>query len=300
MGEQAASDAAAGVSRPHALRRWSAGIAAALAALMLAGGCATLDQQQRRWIFQPSDRSWSGGEWASQGMQDVWIDFHSRETGQAVRLHALWLPQPDATAPVLLYLHGAGWNVRGSAHRMRRMHELGFSVLGIDYRGFGQSTRALPSEETAFEDALAAWRWVAAERPQSRRYVFGHSLGGAIAVHLASEVDDAAGLMVEASFSSIRDVVGTTRWGWLPVGPLITQPFDAANRIAGVRAPVLVVHGSADHLIRPELGRRLYEGARTPKRFVLVEGGTHHSTNGIAQPAYREALVELFGWPAAR
>ena len=109
---------------------------AAAAALGLASGCATLDEKQREWIFQPSDRTWSGGLAAAQGMDDVWIPFRSAETGQPVRLHGLWLAQPQPGAPVLLYLHGARWDVRGSAHRMRRLQALGFSVLGVDYRGF--------------------------------------------------------------------------------------------------------------------------------------------------------------------
>ena len=241
------------------------------------------------------DRTWSGGLAAAQGMQDVWIAFHSQEAGQDVRLHGLWLPQPQADAPLLLYLHGARWDVRGSAHRMRRMHELGFAVLGVDYRGFGRSTAALPSERLAYEDAHAAWQWLGERHPGLPRYLFGHSLGSAIAVHLASEVSDVAGLLVEGSFPSIPDVVSSLKWGWLPVGPLITQRFDAGERIARVRAPVLVVHGSADQLIAPELGRSLYERAPAPKRFVLVEGGSHHNTNAVGLAQYREAVAELFG-----
>ena len=84
----------------------------------------------------------------------------------------------------------------------------------------------------------------------------------------------------------------------LPVGPFITQRFDSAERIASVKAPVLVVHGSEDRLIKPELGRALYDRAPGPnKRFVLVEGGSHHSTNAVGQAAYREAVAELFGLP---
>jgi len=280
--------------------RW---IAAALAALALLGGCATLDQKQREWIFQPSDRSWPGGLAAAQGMSDVWIDFEARGgAGAPARLHGLWLDGPAPDAPVLLYLHGARWDVRGSAPRMRRMQELGFAVLGIDYRGFGRSSAGLPSEQQAYEDARAAWDWLAERYPQRPRYVFGHSLGGAIAVQLASELGDAAtGLIVEGSFTSIRAVVDDYRWGWLPgswLGPLITQHFDAAARIAAVKAPVLIVHGSEDRIIKPALGRALFERAPEPKRFVLVEGGSHHNTNAVGQGQYRAALAELFGLPA--
>jgi hypothetical protein len=275
--------------------RW---LLAPLAAMALLAGCAALDERQREWIFQPSDRTWWGGLAAAEGMQDVWIDFTSDASAQPVRLHALWIGQPRADAPVLLYLHGARWDVRGSAHRMRRMHELGFAVLGVDYRGFGRSTPVLPSEEMAYEDARAAWDWLGREHPQAQRYVFGHSLGGAIAVQLASEVGDASGLMVEGSFTSIPDVVGTFKWGWLPVGPFITQRFDAGQRMGRLRTPVLIVHGSEDQLISPELGRALYEQAPQPKRFVLVEGGSHHNTNAVGQPQYRQAVRDLFGLTA--
>ncbi|MDO9115017.1 MAG: alpha/beta fold hydrolase [Polaromonas sp.] len=280
----------------RARRRWRAGVVlAALALAAVLGGCAALDEQQRKWIFQPGDRTWWGGAAAAEGMDDVWIAFNSPAEGNAVRLHGLWLPQPRADAPVLLYLHGARWDVRGSAPRMRRMHELGFAVLGIDYRGFGRSSAGLPSETLAGEDARAAWNWLARQRPGVPRYVFGHSLGGALAVQLAAAVPDEAGLIVENSFPSIADVVRTFKWGWLPVAPLITQRLDAGARIADVGTPVLVVHGSEDNLIRPELGRELFERAREPKRFMLVEGGTHHSTNAVGQAQYRDVLAELFG-----
>ena len=266
---------------------------------LVLSGCATLDQKQREWVFQPSKQSWWGGATAAEGMQDVWIEFDAHDSGEPVKLHGLWLPQARADAPLLLYLHGARWDVRSSAHRMRRMHELGFAVLGIDYRGFGQSTDALPSETMAYEDARAAWDWLGRQHPGLPRYVFGHSLGGAIAVQLAASVDDESGVVVEGSFTSVPDVFSSFKWGWLPVGPLITQRFDAASRVDKLGSPLLVVHGSSDRLIPPELGRKLYERAKDPKRFVLVEGGSHHNTNSVGQAQYREAVTELFGLQAA-
>lgn len=270
---------------------------AALAAAAALLGCSSFEEQQRKWIFQPTKETWWAGAQAAEGMEDVWIDFHSSASGTPARLHGLWLPQQNADAPVLLYLHGARWDVRGSAPRIRRMHELGFSVLGIDYRGFGKSTDTLPSELMAYEDARAAWDWLAQQHPKSARYIFGHSLGGAIAVQLASEAgNDLQGLMLEGTFTSIPAVFDTLKWGWLPLGPLITQRFDSASRIAKVTAPVLVVHGSADRLIRPELGQRLFaQVTAEKKKWLLIEGGSHHNTNAIGQAQYREALTELFG-----
>lgn len=270
-------------------------LAAAFTAALLAG-CATLDQRQREWIFQPRAESWSGGVHAAQGMQEVWIPFTSAETGEPVRLHGLWHPQARKDAPLLLYLHGARWDVTGSAPRILRMQELGFSVLAIDYRGFGKTEpRTLPSEAMAYEDAQAAWQWLGTQHPDVPRYIFGHSLGAAIAVDLAARTSDEAGLIVEGGFPSIRELVSTMRWGWLPVGPLITQRFEAGEKIARVGSPLLVVHGSEDRLIPPALGQALYDGARDPKHWVLVEGGSHHNTNARGQGAYREALRTLFG-----
>ncbi|HCE91309.1 MAG: alpha/beta hydrolase [Burkholderiales bacterium GWA2_64_37] len=262
-------------------------------AVAVSVGCATLDAKQREWIFQPSDRSWGGAQ-STADMQDVWIDFQSDASGKAERLHGLWLAHERADAPVLLYLHGARWNVAGSSARIRRMQELGFSVLAIDYRGFGQSSAGLPSEATASEDARAAWDWLAQQQPGKPRYIFGHSLGGAIAIDLARQVSDEQGTMVEGTFTSIPDVVSTFKWGWLPVSGLITQRFESVRKVAEIGSPLLVVHGSQDSLIQPALGRKLFEAAQEPKQFVLVEGGSHHNTNSVGQPAYRQAMASLF------
>lgn len=270
--------------------------AASVLAGVLSMGCSNLDERQREWIFQPSDRSWGSTAEMAQDMQDVWIPFRSQVTKADVQLHGLWLDaehRPEA-APVLLYLHGAKWNVSGSAPRIRRMQDLGFSVLAIDYRGFGKSTPVLPSEEMAYEDARAAWEWLGQHYPDRPRYVFGHSLGGAIAIDLASRVSDEHGVIVEGTFTSIRDVASTFKWGWLPLGPLITQRFDSVKKVAKVGSPLLVVHGAEDSLIQSSLGHRLYEAATGRKQFVLVEGGSHHSTMSVGLAQYREALSDFF------
>ena len=272
---------------------WIAGLMATW--LLVTAGCASLDEQQRKWIFQPSKDTWHGAVGIGDGMQDRWIEFTPRGADAPVKLHALWLPQPRADAPVMLYLHGARWSILSSSFRMRRLHAMGVSVLGIDYRGFGRSTEALPSEASAGEDAVAAWEWLRARHPEQTPLIYGHSLGSAIAVHLASKVDDEAGVVLEGGFTSVHDVFSTFRFGWLPVGPLITQRFNAAERIADVGSPVLMVHGANDRMIQPALGRALFERAREPKRFILAENGTHHNAQAVVSEQVRDAMHSLFG-----
>ncbi|MDP3708723.1 MAG: alpha/beta hydrolase, partial [Polaromonas sp.] len=156
------------------------------------------------------------------------------------------------------------------------------------------SSHALPSEASAYEDARAAWDWLAQKYPDRPRYIFGHSLGGPIAINLATEVSDESGTIVENTFTSIADVVSNSRWGWLPVSLLITQRFEAVRKVDKIGSPLLVVHGDEDQLILPDLGRKLFDAAVQPKLFMLVEGGSHHDTNVMGQPQYRQALAQLF------
>lgn len=269
-----------------------------VAALATALSGTSFEAQQRKVIFQVGTASDQTSSSESYAMGERWIDFESEVSGKPVRLHALWLGHADEAAPVMLYLHGAGWDLRGSAQRMQLLHSLGFAVLGIDYRGFGRTSAEVPSEQMACEDARAAWRWLATQHPLCKRYVYGHSLGGAIGVQLAAEIDDAAGLIVEGTFTSIPELYDTLAWSWLPLRPFITQCFDSVCRVAQVRAPLLVVHGSNDELIRPEMGRALFDRATVAKRFVLVEGGSHHDTHRVGHFQYREALHDLFGHTA--
>ncbi|MBS7808170.1 alpha/beta fold hydrolase [Variovorax sp. PCZ-1] len=265
----------------------------ALLSTALFAGCTALHEKQGEWIFSPTDRTWGNTAEMAAGMDEAWVTFDSKETGKPTKLHLL-INGNDPAKPVLLYLHGARWNVVGSAWRIERMRDLGFNVVAVDYRGFGKSEAEPPSEDKAYEDAQAAWNWIAQKYPNQPRLIFGHSLGGAIAIDLASKVSDERGTIVEGTFTSIPDVFNTLKWGWLPLGWLISQRFDSEKKVAKIGSPILVVHGSEDRVIAPALGQRLYEAAASPKRFELVQGGSHHNTNSIGRTQYREAIKALF------
>ena len=271
---------------------------AALVAVVLASGCMMFETKQRELTWRPvrATASWYGG------LPDTVRDFYLTvgAGADATRVHAWWWPADDAKAPTILYLHGARWNLTGQLRRIEQLRDFGFSVLAIDYRGFGQSDGDLPSERTAYEDAAAAWTWLSERQPDpKRRFIYGHSLGGAVAVELASRVSrdgaSAAGLIVESSFTSLADVAAEMSYRWLPLSWILAEKFDSLGKIATVRMPVLIVHGASDRFVPAKLSEALYAGAPSPKKLLLVEGGSHNNSMWIGSAAYRQALHEVFG-----
>jgi pimeloyl-ACP methyl ester carboxylesterase len=217
-------------------RRSLRGLGFALLALavLLGAGCAALVTQERELTFRPT-REASG--WFSGLPADV-REFYLpvSDAPGAERLHAWYWPSDDPRAPTLLYLHGVRWNLTAHLRRIENLRSFGFTVMAIDYRGFGRSDGDLPSEESVYEDAHAAWRWVVErESDAAKRFVYGHSLGTAVATHLASDEggrDGLGGLILEGAFTNLPEMAAALAPSWLPIDRLVTQRFDTRSKIA--------------------------------------------------------------------
>ncbi|WP_043238508.1 alpha/beta hydrolase [Stutzerimonas azotifigens] len=272
--------------------------------VVLPVGCSVLAQKERELVFriEQGDASWYGGLPA--GVQE--LDLETTELASDQSLHAWWWPAEAADAPAVLYLHGVRWNLTGHLFRIRELRALGFSVLAVDYRGFGKSRGPLPSERSVYQDARIAWQHLARLQPDAgKRLIYGHSLGGAVAVDLALQLNKgdleptgARGLILESTFTNLGDiaaVLADTRW---PVRWLLSQEFDSLDKIGQVELPVLIVHGTQDRYVPPRFGQALYDAASGPKELLLVEGATHNNSMRMAREEYARAIARLFG-PAA-
>lgn len=267
-------------------------------------GCAALQHKERELIFmiEPGTASWYHGIPAD--VQE--LELRAPSFGVTQNIHAWWWPAEQKDASAILYLHGSRWNLTGQFFRIEQLHALGFSVLAIDYRGFGQSKGQLPSEASVYEDARIAWERLEHLQPDpAKRLIYGHSLGGAVAVDLAAELGrdaqkrdepvQARGLIVESTFTNLADVaasVASTRTS-LPVRWLVSQKFDSIDKIADIRMPVLIVHGSADQFVSPRFSEALFEAAQEPKRLLMVPGGNHNNSMNLGKQAYRQAIQAL-------
>jgi uncharacterized protein len=206
------------------------------------------------------------------------------------QLAGWWVPSDDARAATLLYLHGNANNVGANAQEVVRFRGAGLNVFIFDYRGYGESTGGPPREKLVYEDAERAWTYLVAERhiPPATIVIYGHSLGSAVAINLASRHPEAGALITEGVLTSIADLAGAMGVGrFLPVRLILTERFDAMSKIRSVHIPTLILEGDSD---RPLMARRLFEAARDPKQLALIPGGGHNDSAEMNPTAYFGAL----------
>ncbi|HEY0286792.1 MAG TPA: alpha/beta hydrolase [Pseudomonas sp.] len=264
-------------------------------------GCSVLQHKERELLFriEPGTASWYHG--LPPEVQE--FELKAPSFGVAQNIHAWWWPAEKSDAPALLYLHGSRWNLTGQFFRIEQLHALGFSVLAIDYRGFGQSKGQLPSEASVYEDARIAWKRLKILQPDPRkRLIYGHSLGGAVAVDLAAELGQdaqkgepiqARGLIIESTFTTLAEVATALANTALPVRWLVSQKFDSIDKIAQVQMPVLIVHGTDDQYVAPRFSKELFDAAREPKSLLMVPGGNHNNSMNMGRQAYSQAIQAL-------
>jgi len=262
-----------------------------LFALGYAGANWYLWHAQRELIFFPSRDVHLVP--SSQGLpyEEVWIPVGSNPSA---RLNGWWLPAHDATAPTLLYLHGNDFNLSSNLEHIARFHRMGFAVFAIDYRGYGKSEGAFPSEAQVYDDAEAAWDYLVLQRriEPRRIFIFGHSLGGAIAIELALRRPDAAGVIAEGTFTSVPELASRIYW-MFPTGWLVNQHFDSLGRVPKLRVPILFIHGKADTEIPYAMSEALYRASAEPKWLTLVPGGGHEDSARVDGSPFEKAVTEF-------
>jgi len=266
-----------------------------VAAAVYFSATAALWASQSRFIFEPVRTLVVKPGELSFPVADITIAVPSPGTGRET-LHAWWMPAARSDGKLVLYFHGNEGNVSTSIGETALLRSLGYSVLVVDYRGYGQSDGASPSEASVYEDAEAVldalvddWRL----KPREI-YVYGHSLGAAVAIDLAARHPELGGLIVESAFTSIYDMAKLdSKYGIFPVGLLLNQRFESIKKVPQLELPVLYIHGTADRVVPYSMGLALYEQSGGHKRFVAVPGGGHDDNAAVAPGELASAIRDL-------
>ncbi|MEM9088502.1 MAG: alpha/beta hydrolase [Cyanobacteria bacterium P01_F01_bin.53] len=279
-----------------------------LAAIAYGGTCLALYYFQRKLIFKPQRTILNTPADIGIPYEDVWISVNDSESGgdggpghdaghDTGKLHGWWLPNPESDQ-TLLFFHGNYGNI---SHNLKRIHfhrNLGFSVLAIDYRGYGQSIGTdaqgqAPTEQTTYTDASAAWHYLTKERNIAPKNitVCGHSLGGAIAINLAIQHPHMARLIVKSSFTTMKDaVLAKEIYSLFPVELMLTEIFDSLGKVKQLQVPVLYVHGAEDPDVPAHMSQSLYEASPEPKQLWLAPDADHNNVSALQGDSYGKVV----------
>jgi len=245
-----------------------------------------LDRLIESQIFFPDPHFVYGPADFGLDCEDVWF-----ETADGVRLHGWYFPA-GKQRPLLLFCHGNAGNISHRLDNIQRLLEKGISVFIFDYRGYGRSEGKI-TEQGFYADADAAYDY-ARERTDAgevKLVIFGRSLGGIAAVHLAS-TRACDGVILESTFTNVKAMAREHFLVPVP-GMGLEKRLDALSKIGRVKAPILFFHGDRDDIVPIRLGRELFDAAPPTKEFVTLVDAGHNDTYLLGGPAYFDRFARF-------
>lgn len=240
---------------------------------------------QRRLMYFPESARTAPAEAGFPEAEEIAL-----EAADGERLLA-WHVAPRAGRFVIVYYHGNGGALRHRPWRYRPLTADGTGLVALSYRGYGGSS-GHPSEQGLIADGRAAYDFAAARYGAGRIVLWGESLGSGVAIAIAAERPVRA-VVLEAPFTSTVDIAAAI-YPVIPVRWLMKDQFRSDERIGGIRAPLLVMHGARDRVVPIRYGERLFERAPEPKRFVRFPRGGHEDLGEYgAVEAARAFLADM-------
>jgi pimeloyl-ACP methyl ester carboxylesterase len=248
--------------------------------------------RQAHFIFRPERIIASTPAEYQLPFEDIFVTVNDGN-GNNERIHAWWISAEYPGDRYLLYLHGSALNIGANITHARRFHQMGFSVFLVSYRGYGKSDGTFPTEAHIYADARAAWTYLVEQKgiDPGAIFIYGHSLGGAVAIQLAVDNPAAGGLIVEAAFTSIADLARRIpKYRFFPLELIVHQRFASIKKVSRLQVPVLYIHGTDDKLVPHEMSRELYKHTASSKQLKLILGGGHNNSAAVGGEEYLQAV----------
>jgi fermentation-respiration switch protein FrsA (DUF1100 family) len=233
-------------------------------------------------------------------------------TPDGLALQGWFFKAADPDAATILFLHGTSYNASDMWLTPERAEAFNEFLRGVranffvfDYRGYGRNA-GVASEEGTYTDAAAAlgWLYQRADIDPNTIFFYGFSLGTGIATELAMR-EPSAGLILRAPFTSIRDLA-IDRHPWirallLPAPWLPRTNYDTRSKISRLDRPLLVMHGDADRTVPEYMGKRIFDAAPEPKRYVTFPDSGHSDISAtLVVPPITQFIDDTLGRRASQ
>ena len=214
-------------------------------------------------------------------------------SGDGTKLVGWYLTPKSPTSAGLLWFYGNGETVAAIWPIVREFQPPGTVVLVLDYPGYGGSGgRATEGALYAAADAAYAALTARPDVDPRRIYVYGRSLGSAVATYTAAH-HPVAGLIVESPFTNAA-AMAKYHYGLLPRF-LLRLSLDNVANVKRVSCPILLFHGDADRLVPTAMGMAVAAAAAGPVEVVLIHGAGHNDTYDIGGRSYRDKMWRFIG-----
>jgi fermentation-respiration switch protein FrsA (DUF1100 family) len=220
-------------------------------------------------------------------------------TSDGERLHAWWLEAPEPRAQVVFF-HGNGGNLSLWLDAIAGIRQHAYSVLAVDYRGYGLST-GRPNEKGLYKDAEAAIQLFAERlrKPGTPVIYWGRSIGTPVAAHAATRIEPDA-LILESPMPDVRSLLRTNPVLWI-LSFFSSYRFPAARLVSRYSGPLLIIHGDADSIVPYAAGRRVFDAAATARKtFVTINGADHNDLHLVNPRQYWDAVGAFLAGVASR
>lgn len=225
---------------------------------------------------------------AAVGLAYEEVNFQAHD---GTRLNGWLVPGRDG-APIVLFCMGNAGNISHRLETLQLLRELGVAVFIFNYRGYGLS-EGKASEQGTYDDVAGALQWLNKHGwPPERTIIFGRSLGAAIGLEAALH-SPPAGLIMESAFTSIA-AMGQHHYPlvYRLLGWLFGAKYDNLKKIAGLKSPLLLIHGQKDSICPPHMAEQLFVQAPGDKQLFWITGADHNNGFIVGGDSYRQALKQ--------
>lgn len=227
---------------------------------------------QRTMIYFPNRANPGAAGAILYGGEEVVLD-----TEDQLELQA-WLFRPGSndTKAAVLYAPGNGGNREGRAEAAVAIAALGYTVLILEYRGYGGNPGS-PTEDGLAMDARAGARYLRERGFSGDRTLYvGESLGTGVVTQLAT-TDPPAGILLRSPYTSLSDVAQDTI-RWLPIRLLLLDRYETMRRLPELEMPISVLAGDADQVVAPKQSAEVAANAKHLHKHVVLQGVGHNDT----------------------